>query len=1020
MLERLSGEGAEVVLRAGKPLALLQLLRVAEGRPVPREQLADQLWGDESPENARASLRQAGYALRQVLGESGLTSDREVMAVDPAMVACDRAALIAAARAGDFETMLALATGPFWEGSLTAGADGFERWADSERRRLDGLVIDQATVAIPQRLARADADGARRAALALAHRFPERSDIAILCFDTLVATGAITEATERLSAHAARLLAMEYTPPPEVEERLARLRRRPASAAPVSPGGLYAVGETCVGRDALLLDLLREAEQARNGNPRRVLLVGPAGVGKTRVLDELEARLRLRGARVLRVGFLPGMSDVELSALTNVVRALAALPGALGVGERSARRLLAFVPELSDRFPGAARAGAIVDEGLLGLPEAMDDLLAAVAEDRPVVLMLDNMEFSDMASLRVFASTLLRPGTRLFAVGTSRRSVTPSLSAGATVLMDVRPLGEQEIRALLRAVATLPDAPWMHELVATLLRRSLGIPQVALAAVRSLGAAGLLRVEQGLWHCDDPTALLRAARESAGTASLVGGLDARSRELLDLLALWGRPLEERDLAGILDLRPDQQPLTALRQTLRRLEALGLIESREATWSLAHAAVAEELPRHPAPVAAYSPWELLLRYWTTDDRLTVAIVDHLAWIAGRDGPDARLPALMRAAWRSGALRAAGLRGAALATHLARAAGHPERAAELRSALGFWARQPESVRTALAVLLTFAALGAAWLAERLQPRIVVGTEAMAEQPGLNRAVALVVQPRVLVENGFGRRLRTPVDLRLRSDFGRAVGDTLRRTVDGSVQFERIAVVKDSNEATPRPVHLSVHGPWYVRSGLVPVRGLTTATLSDEFRVTAVEVNGRRVSDSLIVVARPGDSLRVDLTFEYTTVQATANYIVGAAATWEPRERASIRLAGLPRPVRDAWRHVSFAVPAPTVPGDHYIAILFDLEDTVEHLFSGTSWQAGEPVWGDGNDIQDQPREFFESLRLDGRAMAQRALQRTLRTRQGDVRVGDSVVPRLNFPAAVGERLRIGRALLVRVVP
>ncbi|HRQ78341.1 MAG TPA: hypothetical protein PLY94_07050, partial [Gemmatimonadaceae bacterium] len=79
--------------------------------------------------------------------------------------------------------------------------------------------------------------------------------------------------------------------------------------------------------------------------------------------------------------------------------------------------------------------------------------------------------------------------------------------------------------------------------------------------------------------------------------------------------------------------------------------------------------------------------------------------------------------------------------------------------------------------------------------------------------------------------------------------------------------------------------------------PVLGLTTGELRDDWRVIGVEVNGRSLGDSLIVDVRPGDSLRVDLTFEYTTVQATANYLVGAAAMWEPRARACLARCGTP---------------------------------------------------------------------------------------------------------------------------
>ncbi|HRQ78340.1 MAG TPA: hypothetical protein PLY94_07045 [Gemmatimonadaceae bacterium] len=119
-----------------------------------------------------------------------------------------------------------------------------------------------------------------------------------------------------------------------------------------------------------------------------------------------------------------------------------------------------------------------------------------------------------------------------------------------------------------------------------------------------------------------------------------------------------------------------------------------------------------------------------------------------------------------------------------------------------------------------------------------------------------------------------------------------------------------------------------------------------------------------------------------------------------------------------MRDAWRHVTFALRAPERAGDHHIAVLFDLEDTVEHSFSNTNWQYGLPAWYDGNDIQDQPREFFDSLRVLGRAMATPQLRRPLQTRQADLRIGDSITPSLVWPDHGMARGVIGRAILVRV--
>ena len=54
-----------------------------------------------------------------------------------------------------------------------------------------------------------------------------------------------------------------------------------------------------VGRDAELARLLAAVDRALEGRASAVLLAGDAGVGKTRLLDELAARAAERGLRVL-------------------------------------------------------------------------------------------------------------------------------------------------------------------------------------------------------------------------------------------------------------------------------------------------------------------------------------------------------------------------------------------------------------------------------------------------------------------------------------------------------------------------------------------------------------------------------------------------------------------------------------------------------------------------------------------------------------------------------------------------
>jgi predicted ATPase len=89
-----------------------------------------------------------------------------------------------------------------------------------------------------------------------------------------------------------------------------------------------------IGRDQELTVLLGAVEAADNGHPSSILVGGDAGIGKTRLLDEMASRSR---ARVVWGGCLPlGERGVPYLALIEILRSLdererASLPSALAM-----------------------------------------------------------------------------------------------------------------------------------------------------------------------------------------------------------------------------------------------------------------------------------------------------------------------------------------------------------------------------------------------------------------------------------------------------------------------------------------------------------------------------------------------------------------------------------------------------------------------------------------------------------------------------------------------------------------
>src|SRR5688572_32937851 len=97
------------------------------------------MWGERPEENARASLRQALFQLKRMLGD--------VLDVTPESVALridgldfDVAAFEADVASGRFRDAALRWNGDFLHGAEDAGGESFRAWLESERARLRRLL----------------------------------------------------------------------------------------------------------------------------------------------------------------------------------------------------------------------------------------------------------------------------------------------------------------------------------------------------------------------------------------------------------------------------------------------------------------------------------------------------------------------------------------------------------------------------------------------------------------------------------------------------------------------------------------------------------------------------------------------------------------------------------------------------------------------------------------------------------------------------------------------------------------
>lgn len=244
-----------------------------------------------------------------------------------------------------------------------------------------------------------------------------------------------------------------------------------------------------VGRASELASLLAGLDRAAGGRGCTVLLSGDAGVGKSRLLDELAARAGARGVRVL-TGHCVDLGDVGLPYLpfVDLLRPVAADPelapvssaapvlAPLFAGRPAALPPVSEAPEgrdLNRPLPHRA-APPPVDDGRLQLFESVAALICELAGSGPLLLVLEDVHWADRSSRDLLRYLLARLSDEPVAVVVSyraddlhRRHPLRPLLAELVRLpgverLELSPLPDAEVGALVRRLGAeagpLPDS----------------------------------------------------------------------------------------------------------------------------------------------------------------------------------------------------------------------------------------------------------------------------------------------------------------------------------------------------------------------------------------------------------------------------------------------------------------------------------------------------------------------------------------------------------------------------------
>jgi DNA-binding SARP family transcriptional activator len=413
-------------------------------RPVRRDELVDVVWDDHPPGSPDAGLAALLTRVRQALGPDAVSGRAHLRLAGEVWVDLDEA------RAAAAEAEEALAAGDPRRAAERARAalERFERpllpelggrWVDEQRGELDGLHSDalETLARAALRLGGGELPAADRAARALIQREPYRESGYALLMELLAARGNLAEAL-RVYDQLRVLLRDELgaTPAPHVtalHDRLLMQGEAPAPP-PTAPGvplpTVLATREErpFVGRAAELASL-RQAWEAGQGAV--VVVAGDAGMGKTRLAARFAAEAHAGGAAVLH-GRIDEETVVPYQPFVEALRHYVAYaPPVTGVDLEA---LAPLVPELG----GVAAESGERENRRYRLFEAVAALLGRAAAERPLLLVVEDLQWAGMPTLLLLRHVVRRlEGAPLLVLVTMRDEEANLVADPARLLADL-------------------------------------------------------------------------------------------------------------------------------------------------------------------------------------------------------------------------------------------------------------------------------------------------------------------------------------------------------------------------------------------------------------------------------------------------------------------------------------------------------------------------------------------------------------------------------------------------------
>ncbi len=525
---------------------------VRAGERIQRDSIAEMFWPGSEIERARHNLRQMIYRLR--LAGLPIESDGDSVLVETHELDCDATRILNPhwpdhSGPNDIETM-----GTFLDAYDADVSESFREWVDSCRSRIAAqtrrAALRQMTLARREgRWLELDTWGQivlrsdplnEEATLA-------RAESCALMGSKALALEIIDKYVQDLGGRAGQISLPARVLRRRISERSVHWHSHTSYEVPI------------VGRESEMARLSQALSDARNGRGAALLLYGAAGIGKSRLVEELTRVATIDGVHCITDRSHHTDSSRPLALAVRLASALIDTPGVAGTPPIAYGLLSRLgMPGTSDSpLDSLAAAPTTIESLAWGFAEA----LAAASAESTVLLALEDLHHSDEMSLQLLTRiAAISGGLRLLMLGTRRSSPTDDAVSATRTLSPFIPLLVSPL------TTTSAEALVDH----------LAIPHTALNKSAVVAAAG-----------GNPLFLRELAAHHHAGHSLSQLPESLMQTIAERLADLGaddlRVLRRVTVLGSLATLPrlralEHQQNRDLVQTIERLEAAGILSS----------------------------------------------------------------------------------------------------------------------------------------------------------------------------------------------------------------------------------------------------------------------------------------------------------------------------------------------------------------------------------------------------------------------------------------------------------